>query len=380
MMSYSRRYAYFISPHGYGHAARASAVMAAILELNPDSEFDIYTLVPEWFFEDSVGGHFSYFPLLTDVGLAQDTPLQVDLRQTYDRLNRYLPFRSPQIEGLSSLLVKRNCSLVLCDIAPIGIPAARQAGIPSVLIENFTWDWIYEAYLGEEPGPAEFVPYLKGIFDAADFHIQTEPVCLPRPANLKTSPVSRRPRKSQLETRRSLQIPEAGKMVLVTMGGLPMQYSFLSDLAVLDEMTFILPGVSDKVSFQRNLRLLPQRSGYYHPDLVQASDVVIGKVGYSTLAEVYWSGVPFGYISRPSFRESEVLVGFIKTHLNGSPIREEEFAGSTWVSHIPQLLSLSRRRPREPEGARAIASYLASLPDRTACGDRTKHKIIHVDS
>ena len=149
--------------------------MAAILELHPESEFDIYTLVPEWFFEDSVGGHFSYFPLLTDIGLAQDTPLRVDLRQTYDRLSRFIPFKPPQLERLSNLLVERRCSLVLCDIAPIGIPAARQAGIPSVLIENFTWDWIYEAYLGEEPGLAGFIPYLKGTFDEADFHVQTEP-------------------------------------------------------------------------------------------------------------------------------------------------------------------------------------------------------------
>jgi hypothetical protein len=363
-MSYSRRYAYFISPHGYGHAARASAVMAAILELKPESEFDIFTLVPKWFFEDSVGGHFSYFSLLTDIGLAQKTPLKADLSQTYHRLNRYLPFSPSKLEKLSNLLVKRKCSFVLCDIAPIGIPAARQAGIPSVLIENFTWDWIYQAYFREESSPAKFIPYLKGTFDTADFHIQTEPVCFPRPVNLRTSPVSRKPRKSPLEIRQSLQIPENRKMVLVTMGGLPMQYSFLSDLAVFEELSFILPGVSEKVCFQGNLRLLPQRSGYYHPDLVQACDVVIGKVGYSTLAEVYWAGVPFGYISRPAFRESETLVAFIESHLNGYPIREEEFSSNAWVSHIPELLSLSRRKPRDPEGAREIANYLTSLPDR----------------
>ena len=378
-MSYSRRYAYFISPHGYGHAARASAVMAAILELKPESEFDIFTLVPEWFFHDSVGGHFSYFSLLTDIGLAQKTPLKADLKQTYDRLNRYLPFRPSKIEKLSNLLVKRECSLVLCDIAPIGIPAARQAGIPSVLIENFTWDWIYEAYPRDESGLAKFIPYLKGTFDSADLHIQTEPICFPRPVDLRTSPVSRKPRKSPLEIRQSLQIPESGKMVLVTMGGLPMQYSFLSDLAVFDEIFFILPGGSEKGCFQGNLRLLPQRSGYYHPDLVQASDVVIGKVGYSTLAEVYWAGVPFGYISRSDFRESETLVAFIKTHLNGYPIQRKEFSSSAWVSHIPELLSLSRRKPRDPEGAREIGHYLTSLPDRATYSAGAKNKVNQVD-
>ena len=30
------RVAYFVSPHGFGHAARASAVMAALGRLNPE--------------------------------------------------------------------------------------------------------------------------------------------------------------------------------------------------------------------------------------------------------------------------------------------------------------------------------------------------------
>lgn len=375
MMPPTRRYAYFISPHGYGHAARAAAVMAAVLELSPESEFDIFTLVPEWFFRDSVGGHLSYFPLLADIGLAQETPLRADLKKTYDRLRRFLPFKPQKIEKLSGLLVNRKCSLVLCDIAPIGISAARQAGIPSVLIENFTWDWIYEAYAGEKSSPAKFIPYLKKIFDQADFHIQTEPVCFPRPVNLRTSPVSRKPRKSPLEIRQSLRVPESGKMVLVTMGGLPMRYSFLSHLAILDEIFFIFPGVSEKVCFQGNLRLLPQRSGFYHPDLVQACDGVIGKVGYSTLAEIYWSGVPFGYISRSAFRESDTLVAFIQTHLNGFVIQEDEFGNGAWLSHIPDLLSLSRREPRTPEGAREIADFLMSLPDWVSDSRPAKKKI-----
>jgi hypothetical protein len=33
--------AFFISPHGYGHAARACAVMAAMHELNPSIRFEI---------------------------------------------------------------------------------------------------------------------------------------------------------------------------------------------------------------------------------------------------------------------------------------------------------------------------------------------------
>ena len=54
------RIAYFISPHGYGHAARASAVMDAIHDISPSLRFEIFTTVPQWFFEQSLTGPFAY--------------------------------------------------------------------------------------------------------------------------------------------------------------------------------------------------------------------------------------------------------------------------------------------------------------------------------
>jgi len=37
----SRRIAFFISPHGFGHAARAASVMEALVEINSAYHFDI---------------------------------------------------------------------------------------------------------------------------------------------------------------------------------------------------------------------------------------------------------------------------------------------------------------------------------------------------
>ena len=48
------RIAVFISPHGYGHASRAAAVMAALADLDAAVEFEIFTTVPPWFFRDSL--------------------------------------------------------------------------------------------------------------------------------------------------------------------------------------------------------------------------------------------------------------------------------------------------------------------------------------
>lgn len=71
--------AYFISPHGFGHAARAAAVIGALQELHPAFRFEIFTTVPYWFFEDSLACHLGYHSLGTDVGLGQKTPLGLTL-------------------------------------------------------------------------------------------------------------------------------------------------------------------------------------------------------------------------------------------------------------------------------------------------------------
>jgi len=66
-----RRIAFFISPHGFGHAARAASVMEALAQIEPSYRFDIFTTVPAWFFAKSNSFTFKYHRLLTDIGLVQ---------------------------------------------------------------------------------------------------------------------------------------------------------------------------------------------------------------------------------------------------------------------------------------------------------------------
>ena len=74
-----KRIAYFVSPHGFGHAARAAAVMQAISEIDASVEFEIFTTVPSWFFQDSMSASFNCHAVLTDIGLVQKTAFQADV-------------------------------------------------------------------------------------------------------------------------------------------------------------------------------------------------------------------------------------------------------------------------------------------------------------
>jgi hypothetical protein len=359
-----KRIAYFISPHGYGHAARAAAVMEAVYGLDPEIEFDIFTNVPSWFFENSLSGGFDYYCVLTDIGLVQETPLKVDLSETLRRLNHFLPLDSSRIKNLANLVTMRSCGLIICDIAPMGIAVAKEAGMSSVLVENFTWDWLYEGYEKYDERINQYITYQRELFDMADYHIQTEPVCCHTNADLTTPPVSRKPRKPASEIRKRLGIPAERKIVLITLGGIQGDYSFLNEMKKSEDVCFVIPGAAEETQVLGNLFPLPHHSELFHPDLVNASDAVIGKVGYSTLAEVYNAGVPFGYIARRKFRESPILVSYIENQMRGLSIDGDEFYNGRWISCLPDLLSFPRIQRDDSCGATEVSLFIYDLLTR----------------
>lgn len=362
--------AWFVSPHGFGHAARASAVMEALLKIKPETRFEIFTIVPEFFFQESLSTqNFGYHELLTDIGLVQESALISDIPATVRRLNDFLPFEGSRIRNPANHLKELGCQLVVCDIAPMGIAVAKAAGIPSLLIENFTWSWIYEHYSREEPAINRHILYLEEIFSAADYHLQTEPVCKRHVARgpyengtAVIPPISRSPRQSRSVTREKLDIPAGSPVIMISMGGVPEEMPFIDKLGEFPDINFVIPG-SPVYSHKGNILRLPHDSGLYHPDLIHTCDAVIGKPGYSTLAEVYQAGIPFGSVARPNFRESAVMEEFIRQNMHGIQIGEKEFRRGDWLNRLPDLLNPPRYAQNAvPEnGADSAARFILDL-------------------
>ena len=356
----NKHIAYFVSPHGFGHAARASAVMSAVYEMDPLVRFEIFTTIPSWFF-DPLESPYTYHPLLTDIGLVQKTPLHADLAGTVESLNRFIPFEASKISGLAMKIDRLNCELVICDIAPMGIAVALEGGLPSVLVENFTWDWVYQEYVEHHGSLKQHIGYLGRLFSEADYHVQVQPACSLKPTVLNALPVSRRARSAEDEVRQGLGIPEVARMVLVTMGGVPENYGFLEGMKLPEDLYLVVPGGSNAFRIYDHLITLPHHSKFFHPDLINAADAVVGKVGYSTLAEVYYGGVPFGYIKRAHFRESEILAAYIERHMKGVAIEEESFRTGDWVSGVSRLLEMPRIRREGPNGAEQVGEFVCGL-------------------
>ncbi|MBI5552510.1 MAG: hypothetical protein HY911_13470 [Desulfobacterales bacterium] len=350
--------AYFISFHGFGHASRAAAVMAALGQRLPGVRLEIFTDCPAWIFSDSLGVPFGYHRLQTDIGMVQRSPLEEDPAATVRALDAWLPWDAAQVQRLGQTVQRLNCRLIVCDISALGLTVARQAQVPGVLVENFTWDFIYAAYFPAAPGLRAHAEYLQGIYPQADLRLQTEPLCRPATGATRVPPIARTPRTEPGEIRRRLKIPEGAPMVLLSMGGVPDRFQFLCRLPEHIDPYIVVPGANHGTSPHPKVILLPTHSDYFHPDLLHAADLLIGKAGYSTLAEAYLSGTPFGYIPRPQSPESPALEQFIRTHLSSHPISAEAYKEGSWLSLLPDLLHLPRSQPPEENGADTVARLL----------------------
>ncbi|MCI5219421.1 MAG: hypothetical protein D3914_09580, partial [Candidatus Electrothrix sp. LOE2] len=126
-------------------------------------------------------------------------------------------------------------------------------------------------------------------------------------------------------------------------------------------------GGSKKIERDGKLFFLPLDSAIRHPDLIAACDAVVGKVGYSTLAEVYQAGIPFAYISREWFRESRPLADFIARKMPSLPLTEEAFRHQDLsdtldtLTRLCGLCELPGQNLKKESGASVTADFLQNL-------------------
>ena len=354
------RIAWFVTPHGFGHAARSAAIVEELGRRLPQVEVELWTSVPEWFFAESLTVACRRRELACDVGLIQRSPVEEDLPASLAALARFWSAADGgRIAEIAAAVAASGAACVVADIAPFGLAVARAAGLPSALVENFTWDWIYEPLAAMEPQFSAWVERLAAYSARPDLRLQLEPCCLPVPGGEPVPPVARAPRRRREEVVARLALPPGDAVVLVSLGGVEHRLANLAPLSGFRGATFVLPGASREERWEGNLRLLPHHSPIHHPDLVAAADVVVGKLGYSTVAETVAAGGRMLYVPRPGFRESAVLERYVGEHLPAQAMAAAELESGSWVERLPELVARPRPAPLASSGAAVAAGLIA---------------------
>lgn len=345
----------FISPHGYGHATRTIALLQAIQKHIPSLTAHLFTVAPPALFENS-NLTYRLHPIVTDVGLIQSDAFNADQGQTLAKLAELLPFNKSLVRRCVD--VCRSCRMILCDISCLGIEVGHRANIPSVLIENFTWDWIYNHLQPPLDAIREFADILGGYYRQADYRIQTDPLCRPDHRDLRCGPMARMPILSRNQIRE--QISSGGRnIVLITMGGIPLDLPFIERLNKFDDYLFLIAGQPEQRSVSANVRLLGHSTTLHHPDLINGADLLICKSGYSTIAECVQTRTPICCVSRNNFAESAVLDRYVSEIMHGTILNQTHFFKGDWLDGLAGLMD-RKREPAPVNGADQAASFIVS--------------------
>lgn len=321
--------------------------------------FFIFSNTPEWFFKNSLRFTYEYIPITTDVGIIQTDPFTENLNLTLQQLDNFLPFHSENYAKFIQIIKDKRLDFIICDISPLGIWLAKQINVPCILIENFTWDWIYEYYMDEFPGFSKHIHYLREMYAKVDMRFSCQPFCELVADSIITAPVYRKQRIKSEEIRLKLAIKNNEKMVLLTFGGIPTSTLEKQDWKKDENLVYVFPVKEVDSQVRRgNIIYLPHNHPYFHPDLVNAADIVVGKLGYSTIAEVYALQKPFLYLSRKNFRESEMLEKFVNAEMLSNELRFDELFNEKMEQKIIDLVKSKSPIKTIYDGAEEISQRI----------------------
>mmetsp|Transcript_17889 Transcript_17889/g.54714 ORF Transcript_17889/g.54714 Transcript_17889/m.54714 type:complete len:373 (+) Transcript_17889:141-1259(+) len=287
---------FYVSGHGLGHATRAIAIMAQLLRLGLE-RLVVVAPAQRDFYRRGLGDAFEFYERACDAQLVQTSALRVDAAASlaaYEALDR-----AAILERERQFLRSHGADLVVSDVAAVPLRAAADLGIPSAVVSNFLWLDIYAGMrtalldgAAADRGEPDWLATLREDYYASRATYLQLPggddQAIAQPL------VARLSRSSRRETRRDLLgVPEEDSVALLTFGGHALP-SF-GNATLPPRWHCVVLGV-DGSALPPRFVAAPRDA--YVPDLVNAADVVLGKLGYGTVSECLAHHTPLVYVPR----------------------------------------------------------------------------------
>ncbi len=368
---------FYISGHGFGHASRSIEVINAILAKRPETRIGVRTAAPRWLFDLTVKGKVTVTTLEADTGVVQVDALTLD---EADSIRRASSFHSDLVTRAASetrSLRELGAGLIVGDIPPLAFAVGAAAGIPSIGLGNFTWDWVYADYPRVRLAPS-LLPAIRGAYAKATMALR-----LPMHGgfesftNVRDIPfIARRATKSREEVVKALKLPGEKPIVLVSFGGYGLQSLDSDQLAKFRKYTVV---TTTNVPLGRNRKDASERKGSFvaipeeavydagvrYEDLVAAADAVVTKPGYGIVSEAIANETALLYTSRGHFPEYDVIVKEMPQYTRTAFIDHNDLFGGKWVSHLDKLLAQPKpKKKADTTGAEVAADILLKTLDK----------------
>jgi L-arabinokinase len=380
---------FYISGHGFGHASRSIEVINAMLAKRPETRIGVRTAAPRWLFDLTIKGKVTFSTLETDTGVVQVDALTLD---EADSIRRASSFHSDLVTRAASetrSLRELGAGLIVGDIPPLAFAVGAAAGIPSIGLGNFTWDWVYADYPRVRLAPS-LLPAIRGAYAKASMALR-----LPMSggfesfSNVKDIPfIARHATKTREEVCKALKLPADKPLVLSSFGGygLPLDADVLSKFKKYTVITTAnmplsrarkdTPTIEKKGTFITINEEAMYDAGIRYEDLVGAAEVVVTKPGYGIISEAIANDAAVLYTSRGHFPEYEIILEEMPKYLRSAFISHDDLFNGKWETHIDKLLAQPKiKKKPETNGADVAADILLKALDKPPKKPRGRPKL-----
>jgi hypothetical protein len=334
-----RSIAYYVSSHGYGHGVRSCNIIAAINRLYPQVTVTVISALPPSFLNSQLDPRLNTVRSASfDIGMVQIDSIRVDIDATLARVEDICSIRKELVARESDYIRGRGIDLVIADIPAIPFEAAAEVGVTGIAIGNFSWDWIYSAFISRDKRWRQCVDIFQEQYAKADLLLRL-PFCNEMKVfqNVEDMPLVASPGTPCREKIKNLTgCDPRKKWILLSFTTLDLDNRALERIERIDDCEFFT--VNPLIWERRNIHAL-DRECISFPDTVASVDAVVSKPGFGILSDCIANRKPLMYADRSDFLEYPILEAAVRKYLRHVHIAVEDLYRGNLREKLDRLWS-----------------------------------------
>jgi len=354
---------FYVTSHGFGHIFRSLNVIKNSSNL---FDFEVVSTLPPEIIHREIGYEIPIHARCLDSGAKQDGPLTTDplatLESYYSTIYQH---RAELIYEEKKFLEGSNVDIIFSDSVGLVHKIAQECGIYSVLMTNLFWDSLYDKLLefviddlDDTPVTPQRLEAFRTMISTLNEDYNCADMLLAYPGFMNYHEnfplietiiplpfVSRYAQTQPLVMKSLFHAPSHRNTALVQFGGISSALSLPFDhVDTGDDWHFIVLGDfssfphpyenNDKVTFLSNQAFVP--------DIVNAVDVVIGKLGYGSVSECVANNTPMVFVPREFWPEEPYMRATIEQEGMGVCLPKSHFLKGKWRDALERAIGRER--------------------------------------